>query len=325
MKNKYLSISLLWAILLPVFMGCNNPESPSQWAIALHGGAGYMVPENYTDAQVEQYKSEMQAALNEGIAILENGGTSLDAVEQVVRYLEDCPLFNAGKGAVFTHDGRNELDAAIMEGIELRAGAVAGVGDIKNPISTARLVMEKSPHVLMVGKGASLFAQQNGAEMVDSSYFYTEGSWKELQRILESEKKMGTVGCVAVDMHGNLAAATSTGGMSNKRYGRVGDVPIIGAGTYANNKTCAVSATGHGEFFIRYTVAHDISALMEYKGLPLAKAADMVVLDKLVKAKGDGGIIAVDTKGNVHLAFNTPSMLRAYAKANGERGVEIFK
>lgn len=283
-----------------------------------------MTPDDYTEEQVEEYKAELNAALQIGVEILRNGGSSLDAVEQVVRYLEDCPLFNAGRGAVFTNDGKNELDAAIMEGSELKAGAVAGIGNIKNPITAARMVMEKSPHVLMVGKGASLFAAQNGSEVVDSSYFFTEKSWNALQRALDRDSKMGTVGCVALDRNGNLAAATSTGGMTNKRYGRVGDVPIIGAGTYANNNTCAVSATGHGEFFIRYTVAHDISALMEYKGLTLNEAAQEVVLKKLVVAGGRGGIIAVDKYGNVDLSFNTSGMFRAFQLENSEREVSIF-
>ena len=316
-------------LLLSVFLAtaCKNtkPKQPNTWAIALHGGAGSMSPENYTDEQIANYETELSAALNLGKTILENGGTSLDAVEQVVRYLEDCPLFNAGKGAVFTHDGKNELDAAIMEGKELKAGAVAGIGDIKNPISAARMVMEKSPHVLMVGKGASFFASQNGVEVVDSTYFYTDKSWQSLQRILEKDKKMGTVGCVALDKEGNLAAATSTGGMTNKQYGRVGDVPIIGAGTYANNSTCAVSATGHGEFFIRFTVAHDISALMEYKGLNLNEAVNLVVQNKLVAAGGSGGVIAVDRNGEVSLSFNTSGMFRAYANESSENIVAIFK
>jgi beta-aspartyl-peptidase (threonine type) len=323
--KRLLTINCI-ATLLLFLIGCSNTQTKTQntWAIALHGGAGGMVPEDYTDEEVAAYKSELNAALDIGIKILEDGGTSLDAVEQVVRYLEDCPLFNAGRGAVFTNDGKNELDAAIMEGSELKAGAVAGIGNIKNPISAARMVMEKSPHVLMVGKGASLFAAQNGAEVVDSTYFYTEKSWQSLQRALERDKKMGTVGCVALDKSGNLAAATSTGGMTNKRYGRVGDVPIIGAGTYANNKTCAVSATGHGEFFIRYTVAHDISALMEYKCLNIQQAVDEVVKKKLVTAGGRGGVIAVDSKGNVHLSFNTTGMFRAFAKPDGSRNVAIF-
>lgn len=284
-----------------------------------------MIPANYTDEQVQKYEAELKNALAIGEDILKNGGSSLDAVEKVVNYLEDCPLFNAGRGAVFTNDGKNELDAAIMFGKDLTAGAVAGVGDIKNPISAARMVMENSPHVLMVGKGASLFASQNGAEIVDSSYFYTEESYRTLQRALECDRKMGTVGCVALDTEGNLSAATSTGGMTNKRYGRVGDVPIIGAGTYANNSTCAISATGHGEYFIRYTVAHDISALMEYKGFSLDKAADDVVQRKLVDVGGEGGIIAVDKWGNVHLSFNSLGMFRAFATSSGEGCVAIFQ
>jgi len=294
-----------------------------KWSIALHGGAGNMSKEKFTQEQIDTYKKELQNALEIGKNILANGGTSLDAVEQVVRYLEDCPLFNAGKGAVFTHDGKNELDASIMEGRNLAAGAVAGVGDIKNPISVARLVMEKSVHVMMVGKGASNFARSQGVEMVDSSYFFTQSRWDDLQKVL-SKEKMGTVGCVALDIHGNLAAGTSTGGMTNKQYSRVGDSPIIGAGTYANNATCAVSATGHGEYFIRYTVAHDISTLMEYKGLSLCDAANLVVTDKLVKAGGDGGVIAVDKNGEVCLTMNTSGMFRAYAKSTGESGVAIF-
>jgi beta-aspartyl-peptidase (threonine type) len=323
MRNVSIFIAILVA---PLLLSCDNSQksSVSTWAIALHGGAGNMVPSDFSKEEIEQYEAELNAALEIGIEILKNGGSSLDAVEQVVRYMEDCPLFNAGRGAVFTNDGKNELDAAIMEGKELNAGAVAGIGNIKNPISAARMVMDKSPHVLMVGKGASLFASQNGAEVVDSTYFYTEKSWQSLQRALDKDKKMGTVGCVALDKDGNLAAATSTGGMTNKRFGRVGDVPIIGAGTYANNKTCAVSATGHGEFFIRYTVAHDISALIEYKGYSLAQAANEVVMGKLVAAGGKGGIIAVDGNGSICQIFNTSGMFRAFAKPDGQRKVAIF-
>lgn len=280
---------------------------------------------DFDSVEIEAYTRELSAALVVGEGILKTGGTSLDAVEQVVRYLEDCPLFNAGKGAVFTNEGKNELDAAIMDGSNLKAGAIAGVGDIKNPISAARMVMDSSEHVMMVGRGASLFAASKGLEIVDSSYFYTEKSWKALQRALQRAKKMGTVGCVALDKNGNLAAATSTGGMTNKRYGRVGDVPIIGAGTYANNATCAVSATGHGEFFIRYTVAHDISALMEYKGLSLSEAAELVINGKLKTVGGNGGVIVVDRMGNVHLTMNTSGMFRAFSTSTGSRGVAIFK
>ncbi|MGE0079343.1 MAG: isoaspartyl peptidase/L-asparaginase family protein [Bacteroidales bacterium] len=314
--------SLRLTILLTTFF-LSSSLFAQKWSIAIHGGAGNMSKDKFTQEQIDTYEKELANALEIGKNILSKGGTSLDAVERVIRYLEDCPLFNAGKGAVFTHDGKNEMDASIMDGSNLAAGAVAGVGDIKNPISTARLVMEKSVHVMMVGKGASDFARSLGAEMVDSSYFFTQKRWDDLQTVL-SKEKMGTVGCVALDMHGNLAAGTSTGGMTNKRYNRVGDSPIIGAGTYANNATCAVSATGHGEYFIRYTVAHDISALMEYKGLSLSDAANLVVKGKLVKAGGDGGIIAVDKNGEVCLTMNTTGMFRAFAKSTGENGVAIF-
>lgn len=297
--------------------------SQTTWSIALHGGAGNMKLENFTQEQIDEYKKELTNALNVGIEILKSGGTSIDAVEQVVRYLEDCPLFNAGKGAVFTHEGRNELDAAIMDGKTLKAGSVAGVTNVKNPISLARRVMEASPHVMLAGNGASIFAREQGIEMVDSTYFFTPQRWNDLQRAL-SKEKMGTVGCVALDTHGNLAAATSTGGMTNKRWGRIGDAPIIGAGTYANNLTCAVSATGHGEYFIRYTVAHDISALMEYLNLTLNAAVEKVILDKLLNAGGYGGVIAIDRFGNVCTMMNTSGMFRAFARSSGEIGCAIF-
>lgn len=296
MRNKF------YILLLIIGFGVSNGFSQT-WSIAVHGGAGNMKPENFTTEQLNEYEQEMNKALSIGVEILKSGGTSLDAVEQVVRYLEDCPLFNAGKGAVFTHEGRNELDAAIMDGRTLSAGAVAGVSNVKNPISLARKVMENSPHVMLTGKGASEFALENGVELVDSSYFYTPQRWNDLQRVL-SKEKMGTVGCVALDVHGNLAAATSTGGMTNKRWGRIGDAPIIGAGTYANNSTCAVSATGHGEFFIRYTVAHDISALMEYQNLSLNAAVEKVIMGKLLNAGGRGGVIALDHLGNVCMMMN---------------------
>lgn len=318
MKHKLVILLVAAALLLQSLCGFSQ-----NWSIVLHGGAGGMKPEDFTTEQLAAYQIELKNALDIGKHILSEGGASLDAVEQVVRYLEDCPLFNAGKGAVFTHDGHNELDAAIMDGSNLAAGAVAGVGDVKNPVSLAKLVMLESPHVLLVGKGASEFARLHGATMVDSSYFYTKPRWDELQRVLEHEK-MGTVGCVALDIHGNLAAATSTGGMTNKRWGRVGDAPIIGAGTYANNATCAISATGHGEYFIRYTVAHDISALMEYKGLSLNEAASMVINSKLVKAGGSGGVIGVDGKGNICMVMNTTGMFRAFAKSDGQEGVAVF-
>ena len=323
MKKVY-----LFMVLAAIICGCQcKPKTPvkGKWAIALHGGAGNLDPKNFTNEDIKRYEEGLKEALHIGKLALAEGKSSMDVVEMVVRQLEDNPLFNAGKGSVFTHDGRNELDAAIMDGRDLNAGAVAGVGDIKNPISAARLVMEKSPHVLMVGKGASQYAAERGIEMVDSSYFYTEKRWMTLQRALQKAGKNGTVGCVALDKEGNLAAATSTGGMNNKRYGRVGDVPVIGAGTYANNNTCAVSATGHGEYYIRYTVAHDISALMEYKGLSLDDAAREVINGKLSNKHGNGGVISVDKYGNVVLEMNATGMFRGWSNSEGLDGVAIFK
>ncbi|MHC1733724.1 MAG: isoaspartyl peptidase/L-asparaginase family protein [Bacteroidales bacterium] len=299
------------------------PKAGAPWAIVIHGGAGIITRARMTPEADAEYRRVMQVVIDSGAAVLSAGGSALDAVERAIRMMEDSPLFNAGKGAVFTHEGRNELDAAVMDGSTLAAGAVAGVIDIRNPITAARAVMEQSPHVMLTGRGASEFAADKGLEIVDPSYFREESRFRELQRAIESEKH-GTVGCVALDMNGDLVAGTSTGGMTNKRYNRIGDVPIIGAGTYANNATCAVSATGHGEFFIRYTVAHDISALMEYKGLSLDEAASVVVHDKLVKAGGTGGIVSVDRKGNVSMPFNTEGMYRGYRTSGGKTGVFIF-
>jgi L-asparaginase / beta-aspartyl-peptidase len=298
--------------------------SKQDWAIVIHGGAGAMSTENLSPELDREYRAALTDALNTGKKILAEGGTALDAVEQTVRLMEDNPLFNAGKGAVFTHEGRNELDAAIMDGSNLAAGAIAGVTDIRNPITAARTVMTNSPHVMLTGAGASQFAKEQGLEIVSPSYFYTDRRFDELQEVLKRDKN-GTVGCCALDRQGNLAAATSTGGMTNKRYNRIGDAPIIGAGTYANNNTCAVSATGHGEFFIRWTVAHDISALMEYKGLSLKDASELVVNDKLVKAGGSGGVICVDKYGNVSMPFNSKGMFRGFATADGKEGVFIFR
>jgi beta-aspartyl-peptidase (threonine type) len=294
------------------------------WAIVIHGGAGGMSRENTSPEIDKEYREALSEAMNVGRKILSNGGTSLDAVEQTIRIMEDNPLFNAGKGAVFTHEGKNELDAAIMDGSNLAAGAVTCVTDIKNPISAARRVMTNSEHVMLSGSGASAFANEQGLEIVPPSYFYTEKRFHELEEILKKEKN-GTVGCCALDKNGNLAAGTSTGGMPNKRYNRIGDSPIIGAGTYANNNTCAVSGTGHGEYFIRYTVAHDISALMEYKGLSLKEASELVVNEKLVKAGGSGGVISVDHSGNISMPFNSSGMFRAFATADGNEGVYIYK
>ncbi len=330
----------------------SEPRPPPRWGLVLHGGAGVITRESLTPEREAALRATLTQALQAGHAILAQGGTSLDAVTATIRVLEDSPLFNAGKGAVFTHEGKNELDAAIMNGRTREAGAVAGLRRVKNPISLARAVMEKSPHVMMIGEGAEAFAQQQGLELVPESYFYTEERWKALQRALEAEKqkaqpppeqgqpqgqpqgfweraegrefKFGTVGAVALDQTGNLAAGTSTGGMTNKRFGRVGDVPIIGAGTYASPQ-CAVSATGHGEYFIRYTVARDICARLEFLDLPLPEAANFVVMDLLVKAGGEGGVVAMDAQGNVAMPFNSPGMYRGYVGADGAPRVAIFR
>jgi beta-aspartyl-peptidase (threonine type) len=332
--KRILLISGFLFCFLPFFSGCkhavadnyslSNAPEKKEWAIVIHGGAGVITRANMTPELDSTYRAALREAMNTGIKILSEGGTALEAVEKTINVMEDNPLFNAGKGAVFTHEGKNELDAAIMDGSTLAAGSVACVTDIKNPITAARYVMTKSEHVMLTGAGASEFAKEQGLEIVPPSYFYTEKRYSELQRILKEEKH-GTVGCCALDKRGNLAAGTSTGGMTNKRYNRVGDAPIIGAGTYANNATCAVSATGHGEFFIRWTVAHDISALMEYKGLSLAKASELVVNDKLVKAGGSGGVISVDKAGNISMPFNSEGMFRGFASSDGKSGVYIYK
>lgn len=269
------------------------------------------------------YEASLDTALQIGLDILEKGGKAIDAVEGVIRYLEDNPLYNAGRGAVFTSEGINELDASIMLGSDLNAGAVAGVRDIRHPITAARAVMEKSEHVMLSGAGASEFAREEGLEIVDPSFFYTDKRYKSLQRV-KDEEKHGTVGCVALDRQGNLCAGTSTGGMTNKKYGRIGDAPVIGAGTYANNQTCGVSATGHGEFFIRWAVAHDISALMEYKGYDVETAAREVIEKKLVKVGGSGGVICLDRSGHVAMITNTSGMFRAYGNSAGDKTIAIF-
>jgi beta-aspartyl-peptidase (threonine type) len=272
------------------------------------------------------YTEKLKEALSTGYKILDSGGTSLDAVNAVINIMEDSPLFNAGKGAVLTEKGEAELDASIMEGKTLAAGAVAGVKHIKNPINLALLVMEKSPHVMMIGDGAEEFAKQNNYELVDNKYFITEERWQQYLKMKEAQdQKHGTVGCVALDKNGNLAAGTSTGGMMMKKFGRVGDAPIIGAGTYANNNTCAVSATGHGEYFIRLGVARDISSLMEYKNYLLQQAADEVINIKLAKLGGTGGIIAIDRNGNIAMPFNTEGMYRGYYLNGSEPVVKIYK
>jgi beta-aspartyl-peptidase (threonine type) len=323
----------LFSLLVLFAFSCNprgnSPVSegvpvPFEYALVLHGGAGSMNFESMPPDRQKRYTEPLDSALQLGLGILEEGGTSVDAVEAVIRYLEDHPLFNAGRGAVFTSEGRNELDASIMTGQDLNAGAVAGVTNIRNPISAARAVMEQSPHVMLAGEGASRFAESVGLEMVDPSYFFTEQRYEALQRAKEQEEH-GTVGCVALDREGNLCAGTSTGGITNKKHGRIGDSPIIGAGTYANNLTCGVSGTGQGEFFIRWTVAHDISALMEYRGMGVEEAAREVIERKLVEAGGEGGVVCLDRFGRAAMVTNTTGMFRAYGNSTGEHIVAIFK
>ncbi|MFD2566878.1 isoaspartyl peptidase/L-asparaginase family protein [Pseudotenacibaculum haliotis] len=341
--------SILFSFLFLVLACKETPqEKPvekqvNEFAIVIHGGAGTILKKNMTPEKEAAYKAKLEEAVKKGYEILNNGGTSMDAVEQTIHVLENSPLFNAGKGAVFTHDEANELDASIMDGKTLNAGAVAGVKDVKNPITAAKLVMTNSPHVMLSGAGASQFAKEQGLEIVDPSYFYTENRFKSLQRVKEREKKkdadktaafydadikdskFGTVGCVALDKHGNIVAGTSTGGMTNKRWNRIGDAPIIGAGTYANNASCGVSSTGWGEYFIRAMVAHDISALMEYKGMTLKEAAQEVIQKKLTALGGTGGIIAVDKNGNMVFEFNTAGMYRASMDSKGNLTVKIYK
>ena len=308
----------------------------ADYTIVIHGGAGSMTKKHTSPEKERAINKILNEALDKGESILKNGGSAMDAVEQTIMVMENSPYFNAGKGAVLTYNGSNELDASFMDGSNLKAGAVGGVTIIKNPIRAARAVMEQSPHVLLSGEGANTFAKEQGLEVVDPSYFLTESSKKELKRIKEEQQKTGsieesknqdykygTVGCVALDKNGNLAAGTSTGGMSNKRWNRIGDSPIIGAGTYAKNSTCAVSCTGHGEFFIRYAVAYDMSALMEYKGLSVEEAGNHIINEKLKDVNGAGGLIAVDKNGNVVMPFNTPGMYRGYSKP-GERVVEVY-
>ncbi|MFI5203208.1 MAG: isoaspartyl peptidase/L-asparaginase family protein [Flavobacteriales bacterium] len=306
------------------------------YAIAIHGGAGTILKSTMTPEKEQAYKAALEDAILAGEAVLKKGGVALGAVELAIRSLENNPLFNAGRGSVFTNTGTNEMDASIMDGKNLMAGAVAGITHVKNPITLARAVMEKSEHVLLTGAGAMEFAKKINAEFATDDYFFVQQRYEQLQKAKESdtvtmdhtgddEKKFGTVGAVAIDAQGNLAAGTSTGGMTNKKYGRVGDSPIIGAGTYANNQTCAISCTGHGEFFIRAVVAYDISCLMEYKGLSLKDACDVVVMNKLVKLGGEGGLIAIDNKGNIEMPFNSEGMYRAKKTGDGEMQISIYK
>jgi L-asparaginase / beta-aspartyl-peptidase len=332
-------------------------QEAHKWAVVLHGGAG-VIERSHMDAKTEAaYRADLQTALQKAADTLDKGGSALDAVEAAIRFMEDDPLFNAGRGAVFTAAGKNELDSAIMDGANLKAGAAAGVTRTRHPISLARAVMEKSPHVMLIGNGADEFASERGLEMVDPSFFFTERRWQKLIEELKKEgkpipprpagappapagkpsaelmfppespeaHKFGTVGAVALDKQGNIAAGTSTGGVTAKMWGRVGDSPIIGAGTYADNRSCAVSATGTGEYFIRLTVARTICALVQYKGMGLQEAADELVQHQLTDMKGDGGIIAIDTKGDMVWSFNTPGMYRARVSEGGKLEIGMYK
>jgi beta-aspartyl-peptidase (threonine type) len=342
--------------LFILFFGCNNkstnlPEEvntklqQNEFAIIIHGGAGTILKENMSDQLEAEYRAKLEEAVKVGYTILKNGGTSQNAVLKTIQIMEESPLFNAGKGAVFTNEGTNELDASFMDGKTLNAGAVAGVKNVKSPIELAIKIMTDSEHVMLSGEGASIFAKEKGLEIVDPSYFYTEKRFKSLQRIKDREKteldhddkkaafydadiknsKFGTVGCVALDKEGNIAAGTSTGGMTNKRWGRIGDAPIIGSGTYANNKTCGVSSTGWGEYFIRSQVAYDISAQMEYQQKTLKEATTDVIQNKLTKLGGTGGVVALDKNGNMSFEFNTAGMYRASMNDKGDLIIKIYK
>ncbi len=302
-------------------------------SIAIHGGAGVISRASMTAENERAYRADLERALDAGYAVLEKRGSSLDAVVAAVRILEDSPYFNAGHGSVFSHAGINELDAAIMDGATQKAGAVAGVQHIKNPIELARKVMERTTHVLLSGEGAEEFALEQGVALVPGSYFYTERRWKQLEEAQKGEPVaaveediayFGTVGAVACDQAGNLAAATSTGGLTNKRWGRIGDSPIIGAGTYADNATCAVSATGSGEYFIRAVVAHEICARVRLSGVSAAEAARAVIHGKLKEIGGDGGVIVVDRNGALSLEFNTEGMFRGARDSRGRREIAIY-
>jgi L-asparaginase / beta-aspartyl-peptidase len=323
----------LW--LAPVLAAAPPPAPPASAAvaIAIHGGAGVIEPAKMTAEKEASYRAGLAAALDAGYAILERGGTSLDAVATAVRMLEDDPQFNAGRGAVLNQDGDAELDAAIMDGRGPRAGAVAAVRHVKNPIDLARLVMDRSPDVLLVGEGAEEFALEQGVVLVPRGYFRTHARIAELEEAQKAEKERGTaqgpggggtVGAVALDRAGNLAAATSTGGLTNKHRGRVGDTPLVGAGTYANNETCAVSGTGHGEYFIRQVVAYDVCALVAYKKLTLAQAVNEVIHEKLRATGGEGGVIAIDPAGEIVMDFNSIGMFRGARDAHGRREIAMY-
>lgn len=306
------------------------------FAIALHGGAGTVARHLLNEEKQKEYEAGLKAALNAGYRVLEFGGSSLDAVVAAVAILEDCPLFNAGKGAVFNHEGKHEMDASIMNGADRTAGAVAGVKNIKNPVLLAKAIMEKSEHVFLMGDGAEIFAKQQGITFEDDAYFHDDFRYEQYKEALEADRiqldhsaagdrKFSTVGAVALDVHGNIAAATSTGGMTNKKYGRVGDTPLIGAGTYASNETCGVSCTGHGELFIRQVVAHQVHSMMKYGHQSLSQACEQVVMKDLVEIEGEGGLVAIDKESNIVFSFNSSGMYRGYKKSDGTEMVAIYR
>jgi len=340
-KLSLLFITILFLISCESTSTKNEP--PNSFAIVIHGGAGGIKREYFTPEQQEAYTLKLEEALDAGYTILENGGISLDAIQAAINIMEDSPLFNAGKGAVYNSEGNQEMDAAIMDGKTLNAGAIAGVNHIKNPILAARIVMDSSKHVMLSGKGAEIMASKYGIEMVDSSYFFTEKRMNQLKKLQGKEKtqldhtaflikneliddhKYGTVGAVAIDKNGNIAAGTSTGGMTNKKYGRIGDVPVIGAGTYANNLTCGISATGTGEYFIRTVAAHEVSSLIQYGGLTPKKALNEVLFNQIGPLGGEGGMILIDKNGDVYWDFNSTGMFRGFKKSNGATKVEMFE
>lgn len=306
------------------------------YAIAIHGGAGTIARHLLDEARQKEYETGLQQALDAGYQVLGTSGSALDAVTAAVTALEDCPLFNAGKGAVFNHEGRHEMDASVMRGDNIAAGAVSGVRNIKNPVQLARMVMEQSEHVFLCGDGAEIFAKQQGITFEPDEYFFDAFRYEQFKEALAADKvqldhtasgdrKFSTVGAVALDQAGNICAATSTGGMTNKKYGRIGDTPMIGAGTYANNATCAVSCTGHGELFIRQVVAHQVHCLMAYGKLSLTEACEKVVMQDLVAIQGEGGLIAIDGQGNITMPFNSEGMYRGYKKSDGSGAVLIYK
>ncbi len=351
--NSYIVAALV------VVYGCNNSpavdhsesmqendtiKEAGPISLVIHGGAGTIKKENMTPEKEQAYYEKLTEALNIGYAILDKGGTSVEAVIGTIQVMEESPLFNSGKGAVFTSEGVNELDASIMDGSSGMAGAVAGVKTVKSPIAAAYEVMTHSPHVMMTGSGAEAFARMQGLEMVDPEYFFTQRRYDQLMKIKEKEaaegttgmnnssrnrefpdNKFGTVGAVALDQYGNIAAGTSTGGMTNKKFGRVGDSPIIGAGTFAENATCGISSTGHGEYFIRNVVAYDIAALMKYGGKTITEAAEYVIMEKLVEKGGSGGVVGLDRQGNITMTFNSEGMYRGFIYEKGKPEVFIYK